>query len=87
MNLFQFFRPDLFPVNDEQNSFNLTDKRQIGFLMIDYLFHTLILKKYIHILNYQLNCRPYCPNSSGRQNNFVHVYNHFYEMALLFCYG
>lgn len=80
INLFQVFRTKPFPVNDEQNSFNLTDKSQIGFLMTDYLFHTLVLKRYIHILNCQLNCTAQT-QMVGKITSSMH-YNHFYEMTL-----
>lgn len=78
--MFQFFPTKSFPVNDEQDSFNLTNKSQIGFLMTDYLFHTLVLKQYIHILNYQLNCTAQT-QMVGKITSSMH-YNHFYDMAL-----
>lgn len=48
--------------------------------MIDHLFHTLVLKRYIHILNYQLNCTAQT-QMVGKITSSMQ-YNHFYEMTL-----
>lgn len=79
-NKFQFFGTKPFPVNNEQGSLNLTDKSQIGFMMIDNLLHTLVLKQYVHILNYQLSCSAHTQMVS-KIISYMN-YNHFYGKAL-----
>lgn len=49
-------------------------------MMIDNLLHTLLLKQYVHILNYQLSCSAQTQMVS-KIISYVH-YNHFYGMAL-----